>query len=231
VGAPDTDPVAATLPDDNGLGTSTVSDAMDRLGVTGQPVGLRPAGPANRVWGPAYTVRMAPAGTPPGTVGDFIDDVPAGSVVVIDNHGRLDATVWGDLLTTTACLRGVNGTVINGVCRDSWVLTERNYPMFTLAVHMRTGKDRVQLEAVQQTVSLAGVRVEPADLVIGDPDGVVVVPAARVADVLAVAAEISATEEAIRAEVLAGSSLRTARIRHSYHALQTRRPSGTGDDT
>jgi 4-hydroxy-4-methyl-2-oxoglutarate aldolase len=210
------------LPPDTGLGTSALSDALDRLGLGGQTLGLRPAGSATRLWGPAYTVRMAPAANPPGSVGDYIDDVPAGAVVVIDNHGRLDATVWGDILTTTAGLRGVGGTVINGVCRDSWVLTEQEYPLFSLGVHMHTGKDRVQMEAVGEPVSLPGARVEPGDLVVGDRDGVLVIPAAHAERVVATARQIEDVEDAIRAAVRAGGNLREARARHGYHALQSR---------
>ena len=64
----------------------------------------------------AYTVRMLLRRLSGKSVGDYIDDVPAGDVVVIDNQGRLDATVWGDILTTVAHRNGVAGTVIDGVC-------------------------------------------------------------------------------------------------------------------
>jgi regulator of RNase E activity RraA len=214
------------LPPDTGLGTSALSDALDRLGLGGQTVGLRPAGSATRLWGPAFTVRMAPAGRPPASVGDYIDDVPSGAVVVIDNAGRLDATVWGDILTTTAGLRGIGGTVINGVCRDSWVLTEQEYPLFSLGVHMHTGKDRVQMEATQDPVSLPGARVEPGDLVVGDRDGILVIPAAEAHRVVATAQEIEVVEDAIRAAVRAGDGLRQARAQHGYHALQSRSAPG-----
>jgi 4-hydroxy-4-methyl-2-oxoglutarate aldolase len=214
------------LPPDTGLGTSALSDALDRLGLGGQTLGLRPAGSSTRIWGPAFTVRMAPAAHSPGSVGDYIDDVPPGAVVVIDNAGRLDATVWGDILTTTAGLRGIGGTVINGVCRDSWVLTEQEYPLFSLGVHMHTGKDRVQMEATGEPVSLGGARVEPGDLVVGDRDGVLVIAGGEAARVVATAQEIEAVEDAIRAAVRSGSSLRAARAQHGYHALQSRAGSG-----
>jgi regulator of RNase E activity RraA len=210
------------LPPDSGLGTSALSDALDRLGLGGQTLGLRPAGSSTRIWGPAFTVRMAPAAHSPGSVGDYIDDVPPGAVVVIDNAGRLDATVWGDILTTTAGLRGIGGTVINGVCRDSWVLTEQEYPLFSLGVHMHTGKDRVQMEATGDPVSLGGTRVEPGDLIVGDRDGVLVIAAGEAARVVATAQDIEVVEDAIRAAVRAGRSLREARAQHGYHALQSR---------
>ena len=68
--------------------------------------------------GRAWTLLYGPAANPPGTVGDYIDDVPPGSVIVLDNGGRDNATVWGDILTEIAKRRGIAGTVIDGVCRD-----------------------------------------------------------------------------------------------------------------
>ena len=67
--------------------TSTISDALDRLKIPGQCFGIRPLDPAFSIIGRAFTVRMAPAGDAKGTVGDYIDDVPKGYAVVIDNGG------------------------------------------------------------------------------------------------------------------------------------------------
>ena len=86
-----------------GLDTPGVSDAMDKLGLHGQAMGIMPLTDYTKVVvGPAFTVKYVPATMPPGTVGDFIDDVAEGDVVVIDNDGRTDCTVWGDILTTIA---------------------------------------------------------------------------------------------------------------------------------
>lgn len=84
------------------IDTATLSDALDKLGIAGQCLGIKPLDHGFRMAGRAFTLSYAPVGHPAGTVGDFIDDVPAGSVVVIDNGGRQDATVWGDILTLCA---------------------------------------------------------------------------------------------------------------------------------
>ena len=99
--------------------TTTLSDAMDRLGLAGQAFGIVPLDRGFRLAGPAFTARTIPVAAVSGTVGDYIDDVPPGSIVVLDNGGRLDATVWGDILTIMAHRRELGGTVINGVCRDA----------------------------------------------------------------------------------------------------------------
>ncbi|MER5450373.1 RraA family protein [Streptomyces sp. NPDC002766] len=204
------------------LDTSHVSDAMDRLGIAGQCLGIMPLDRGFRLAGPAFTVRYGPVGTEPGSVGDYIDDLAPGSVVVLDNAGRLDATVWGDLLTATAARRGIGGTVIDGVCRDSDRALELGYPVYSRGRWMRTGKDRVQVDGYQVPVTVGGVRVEPGDLLLGDADGIVAIPASRADEVIAAAEEIRDAEDRIRADVEQGMSLADARAKAGYHTLQTR---------
>jgi regulator of RNase E activity RraA len=204
------------------LDTSHVSDAMDRLGIAGQCLGIMPLDRGFRLAGAAFTVRYGPVGTEPGSVGDYIDDLAPGSVVVLDNAGRLDATVWGDLLTATAARRGIGGTVIDGVCRDSDRALELGYPVYSRGRWMRTGKDRVQVDGYQVPVTVGGVRVEPGDLLLGDADGIVAIPASRADEVIAAAEEIRDAEDRIRADVEQGMSLADARAKAGYHTLQTR---------
>lgn len=85
---------------------------------------------------------------------------------------------------------------------------------------MRTGKDRVQLAAVGEILRIDNVTIRPGDLVCGDADGVVVVPADRAAEVAARAAQIELVEVDIVAAVRAGRTLRQARAQHGYHDLQ-----------
>ena len=205
------------------LGTSALSDAMDRLGLSGQALGIKPVDRNFMLCGPAFTVHNIPCDIAGGSVGDYIDDVPEGNVVVIDNAGRLDCTVWGDILTVMGSIRNVGGTVINGVCRDSSRALEVNYPIFSRGTYMRTGKDRVMADAYNTKVSLGEVTVVPGDLLAGDADGVVVIPQERVDEVVAAAREIEDAEDAIRGSIQKGMSLLEARTQFNYHQLQSRR--------
>jgi len=175
------------------------------------------------VVGPAFTVKYVPATTPPGTVGDFVDDVAEGDVVVIDNDGRTDCTVWGDIMTQYAGARRFAGTVIDGVCRDVARALGDGYPMFTRGRFMRTGKDRVQVEAVNVTISVGQARVGPRDIVVADANGVVVVPREHARAVAKRAREIEAVEHQIRGEIERGKSLKEAREALGYHNLQRMR--------
>lgn len=204
------------------LSTSTISDALDRLGIAGQVAGIVPLDRSFRIAGRAFTGLYQPVDVNGGTVGNYIDDVEPGSVIVLDNSGRVDATVWGDILTFVAHRRGVAGTVIDGVSRDSDRSLELGYPLFTRLTWMRTGKDRVQMVGTQVPVSAGGVRVRPGDIIIGDGDGVVVVPAERATEVLDVANGIERAEDEIREIVRNGARLDEARNKANYFRLQTR---------
>lgn len=202
--------------------TATLSDALDRLGQPGAVFDVTNLGSGSRTFGRAYTVRYVPASNPPGTVGDYIDDVPEGAVVVLDNQGRTDCTVWGDILTAVASARRIGGTVIDGVCRDTQRAFDLEYPIFSRGRFMRTGKDRVQVAAVQETVSIGGRQVAPGDLVIGDIDGVIVIPKGIETRLLDVASEIHEREEGILARALSGATIAEARAVFGYHDLQRR---------
>jgi 4-hydroxy-4-methyl-2-oxoglutarate aldolase len=206
------------------LDTTALSDALDRLGIPGQCLGIKPLDSRFRLAGRAFTLLYGPAGLPPGTVGDFIDDVTESNVIVIDNGGRENATVWGDILTMVAYRRNIAGTVIDGACRDTNLSREIGYPIFSRSYSMRTGKDRVQLEATNGPVNIGDARVLPGDILRGDGDGVVVIPQAHEDKLLTIAEEIDATEEKIRQAVLEGMRLTDARKQYGYHQLQTKKP-------
>jgi regulator of RNase E activity RraA len=203
------------------LSTAEISDALDALRLPGSALGIRHIAGAKKIMGPAFTVRFVPIShSEPGTVGDFIDDVPAGAVVVIDNGGRLDCTVWGGILSQVAAKRGVGGTVVHGTCRDIAEAEQAGYPLYANASFMRTGKDRVQVEQINGPVSLGDVRVMPGDIICADADGVVVVPADRAEAVFAKALFTREKEQRILEAALAGQPLREARKAFGYHTLQ-----------
>lgn len=206
------------------LDTATISDALDKLGIAGQCLGIKPRDPRFRMTGRAYTVLYGPADAAnPGTVGDYIDDLEPGTVVVLDNGGREDATVWGDILTFLAHRKGLAGTVIDGANRDTQLSLELNYPIYSRSYSMRTGKDRVQVDAEQVPVTIGQARVLPGDLLRGDADGVVVIPKSREDEVLEIAEGIERAEEEIRKLIASGKRLDEARRLLEYHSLQSKK--------
>src|SRR5262245_54693095 len=205
------------------LDTTSLSDALDRLGLAGQCLNIKPLDHRFRLTGRAFTILYGPAGKPAGTVGDYIDDVEPGAIAVLDNGGRENATVWGDILTWVAHRRGVAGTVIDGACRDTHLARELGYAIYSRSYSMRTGKDRVQVEAVNAVVTIGDARVAPGDLLRGDADGLVVLPGEDANAILDAAEEIDAIEQQIRQAVNEGKTLAEARRQLGYHRLQSKK--------
>jgi 4-hydroxy-4-methyl-2-oxoglutarate aldolase len=205
------------------LPTATISDALDSLGLNGTLHGIAPLTFDFRAAGPAFTVQYEPAGTERGSVGDFLDDVPPGAIVLIDNQGRTDVTVWGGIMTEVAAVQGIAGTVINGVCRDVSTSLHQAYPLFSRGRFMRTGKDRVRLVSVGSRLTINDVQVSPADIICGDADGALAVPHAYAERIVNIAERIEETEAGIVAAVRNGSTLVQARRDLGYHDLQWKR--------
>jgi len=203
------------------LSTAEISDALDAFGLPGSALGIRHIAGGTRLFGPAFTVRYVPVDSAnPGTVGDYLDDVPQGSVVALDNAGRMDCTVWGGILSQLAAHRRIGGSVINGVCRDTAEADSVDYPLYACGRFMRTGKDRVEVQAVGEPISLGDVRVAAGDYIVGDLDGIVVVPRARALAVFERALTLRAAEHRIVEATLRGKSLAQAREQAAYHTLQ-----------
>lgn len=203
------------------LDVASVSDAMDKIGIPCGLLGIHAVVPGKHICGRAFTVHYVPNGVVKGNVGDFLDDVQPGQVVVIDNGGRLYCTVWGDIMTFVATRKGIAGTVIDGVCRDIPGIKENDYPIFTKSTYMVTGKDRVTVDYVNKPVAISGVQVCPNDIILADDTGAVCIPDAVAEKAADIAESIEKTEQAIIAEVKNGSTLKDARAKLGYHHLQT----------
>ncbi len=204
------------------MDTASISDAMDKLGIHCGLLGIQAVVEGNKICGEAFTVHYIPCGMDKGNVGDFIDNVEPGQVVVIDNGGRTYCTVWGDIMTYTAKTRGIEGTLIDGVCRDVNGIKELGYGIYTKGKYMVTGKERVTVDAVNVPVAISGVQVRPGDIILGDDSGALVVPKEKAEEVLALARHIEEVEQQIIAEVKSGSPLKAAREKLGYHKLQSK---------
>ncbi len=204
------------------MDTASISDAMDKLGIPCGLLGIQAVIPGIKICGEAYTVHYVPCGLEKGTVGDFIDEVEPGQVVVIDNAGRDYCTVWGDIMTYTAKTKGIEGTLIDGVCRDVNGIKALEYGIYTKGKYMVTGKERVQVDYTQKPVAISGVQVRPGDIILGDDSGALVIPKEHAEQVLKTAQHIEEVEQKIIAEVKAGSTLKAAREKLGYHSLQSK---------
>lgn len=199
--------------------TSELSDALDYLGIKGVLLDIKPIKQGYTIMGPAFTVQYQAYDAQPATpqnAGNYIDAVPAGSIIVIDNHGKPDCTTWGDILTTVAQSKDILGTVCYGATRDTSKIRHLNYPLFNVGVTMRSGKNRVYKVNHQLPITIHDVLISPGDWVVGDDDGVLVIPKQKVKDVYALAQNIDETETRILNDVGNGMTLQEARELHNY---------------
>jgi 4-hydroxy-4-methyl-2-oxoglutarate aldolase len=121
-------------------------------------------------------------------------------VLVADMGGARDFGYWGEVLTTGAEARGIAGLVIDACVRDCDALAAHGFPVFSTGLAL-TGASKVQPGAIDRPVTVGDVAVEPGDWIVGDVDGVVVVPGDALDDVLA-AAHARAAKEAALFDVL-----------------------------
>ncbi|MCQ9390547.1 RraA family protein [Pseudomonas viridiflava] len=200
------------------LDTASISDALDSLGFSAGLLGIHQQVPGTRCVGMAYTVQYQEVTDKSGfkNAANYIDQVPPGSVIVSCNNGRLDCTVWGDILTHIAMAKGIKGTVIDGVARDIDTVLDKHYPLFSRGRFMQSAKNRTQLMAVQVPVFISGTEVRPGDIIVCDASGCLVIPSRYVADVIERAKAVEETERNIMMAVTSGASLEEARTLHRY---------------
>ena len=180
------------------IATSTWSDALDQIGVTGVIHGLSVRSGAGRVAGRAVTVRetVGARGSYPidaFRVGSFLDTISPGAILVVDMGGAPVST-FGGLAAQAAVERGVSGVVIDGGCRDVADVQAAGLWLASRHVTPVSGKGRVKVEGINVPITVCSITVNSGDYVIGDETGVVCVSAAMLMDALPIAEELTARD-------------------------------------
>lgn len=186
------------------LDSCAVSDALDRLGLTGAVLGIRPLWSCPRVVGRCVTVKIKPAGLdkPKQHLGTpAIAAAASVDVIVVDNGGRTDVAAWGGLLSLAAQVKKLGGVIVDGAARDIDESRDLRFPVYARAAVQVTARGRVMQQSFNEEIACGGVQVHPGDLVIADGSGVVFIPQARESEVLA-QAEALADREAKMAQAI-----------------------------
>jgi 5-oxopent-3-ene-1,2,5-tricarboxylate decarboxylase / 2-hydroxyhepta-2,4-diene-1,7-dioate isomerase len=209
-------PSQATLAGLREVSTATLAALLRKRGLNGLTLdGLRSTRPGARMAGYARTVRYLPLredlsavyGAGMNAQKRAIEEIRPGEVLVIEARGDPTAGTIGDILGLRAQVRGAAGVVTDGAIRDSVALAGLEIPVYHAAVHPAVlGRRHVPWET-GVTVACAGVTIQPGDILVGDADGVVVLPPGIAAEVLAEAREQERQEEFIASRVALGDPL------------------------
>jgi 4-hydroxy-4-methyl-2-oxoglutarate aldolase len=192
------------------LDTCAVSDALDKLGLSGAVIGIaaltRPAKVAGRV---VTTKLGAPLpGLPKRHLGaGAVMAAKPGDIIVVEHRGRIDVSGWGGLLSRGAVRRGVAAVLVDGACRDIDESRALGLAVFARAAVPVTARGRVAEHSCQEPITFGAVAVKPGDLVIADGSGIVFVDQARAEDILSTAENIHAREQRMAEAIDAGRAI------------------------
>lgn len=202
------------------VSTPNVSDALDRLGIEGAPQGILPIYPCAKIAGPAATLKVVPFGKADesivlGTLRAIVKG-GAGSVLVVDGSENPQVNSFGGVAGATAKHLGLVGCVSDAVVRDVDEYKVYGMPVYCRGIAQQSVRGRSACAGYGMEIRLGGVRVRPGDYVLADENGTVVIPQERVAEVVAFAQKVRATEERVIAEIRAGADPVEAHERVNY---------------
>jgi 4-hydroxy-4-methyl-2-oxoglutarate aldolase len=196
------------------LYTAVLADVMDKLGYREQVLApsIRPLYPGAAAVGRAATMlavdTYAMPAEPYKLEMDLMDDLKPGEVVVCTWHGKRPCSIWGELLSTCVVARGGRGAIIDGYSRDGQRIIDMGFPTFCTGLAAADSMGRCEVVAIRVPVQAGGVLIQNGDLIVGDFDGVVVVPQAIEDDTVRLAMEKVSGENIVRDELSRGASIR-----------------------
>lgn len=197
-----------------------VSDALDALGLRRQCLGpgLRPLREGQVLVGHAFPVQVARVNTVPDRpyVGLLaaLDAIGPDEVFLASASAGDEVAIWGELITNACMHRGAVGAVCNGFARDTTMLRQLDFPVFSRGTVPYDSNGRTEITGHGVPVQFEGVLVEPGDLIVGDDDGVVSVPRAVVREAIESALQKAQGENQFRSAVSAGMPATEAFVKY-----------------
>jgi regulator of RNase E activity RraA len=203
----------------NNLHPALLCDVLDGLGFLDSGLGpaIVPLRPAMRVAGRAFTMRWEKVDSRPDEPYKELlaayDHMQPGDVIVMESAEQTSA-IWGELLTTAAVVKGVTGAVMDGTARDIEQILDIGFPVFATGATPLDSGGRQEVVEYQTTIRCGDATVRPGDWIIGDMEGVAVIPAQLLDDALARAEEKDRGESTVRDELLRGEPIGEVFDRH-----------------
>lgn len=193
------------------LYTPVIGDVLDQIGRNHQflPPGIVALRPELTVAGRAMPVLVAPVygpqAKPFGLLTEALDQLEPGDVYMANGAG-IPAAAWGEILTQTARVRGALGAVVDGFHRDTPQILAQNWPVFSRGGYAQDSSIRSAVTAFRVPIEIGAVAIAPGDLIVGDRDGVLVVPREVEDEVLDRALAKASTENLVLAAIREGMS-------------------------
>lgn len=164
------------------LGAATLYEAQGATGAV--DCAIKPLSPTMKMAGRAFTLHLRPGDNL--MIHYALLHVSRGDVLIINCDGFTEAGIWGDVLTTQAQYAGLAGLIVNGAVRDSEAIIQADFPVFARAISIR-GTEKKQPGVMNQPVNIGDCTIYPGDIIVGDRDGIVVIPARRLEEVMELA--------------------------------------------
>jgi len=191
--------------------TDAIADAFDTLGIRGVVTGISPVFAGAKVCGPAITLRQLPTKKREVLVRHryVLEEIAElGDVIVIDAGGQTEYGTWGSNLATRAKVKGVEGVVIDGATRDFTEIREIRFPVFARGYSPTGSTFHFETVCVNEPVKCSSIQVRAGDIVVGDDDGIVIVPKEDAEEVLNIAKKEYKIEHSIIEELAEGKSFK-----------------------
>lgn len=207
------------------LDTNTVSDALDFLNLKGATYGIRPLWDCPKIVGRASTIQLGPkADTQPTVhlISPVIASITSSDRILVISGGTEGISCWGDILANAAKVKGIRGSIINGMSRDIEGSESIDYPVYGRGITMISARNRLIQIASGTTVHIDDVAVNEDDYVIADRCGTVFVPASRIVEVLDLADRIATRQNDMVQAVRAGQSVEDVMHDKKFEAIKQR---------
>ena len=190
------------------ISTTTISDALDKLGIKGVLTRFTSIVEDVKLTGPIFTVKESPrrADFSEFRVTEAVELAKPGSVIVFDVEEYCEASTWSGLASLSAKIKGIEGVIVNGAVRDVDEIRRIRFPVFTKTITPITGKGRIATISMNTPLRIDNIKIRPGDLAVGDVNGVVIIPQEKVIEVLNIAREIEGREEELRKMISSGTS-------------------------
>ncbi len=204
------------------MATTNLADAMDKVGIRGAVIGIKPMYNCPKILGRAVTIKVTAAGMlkPKAHLGvRAIDAAQSGDVIIIDNRGDLNNNCWGEILSMGAKMKGVSGVVIDGAGRDIDACMEFEFPVYARGTVPITARGRIMEESVNEVVRIGEVQVRPGDIVMADINGVAIIQIEKLDEVLEAAEMILEKETAMVEDLRKGIPILEVDQKYSYETM------------